>query len=101
MIILKDIRGRNFYLYKDTAKDVHFVATRQSMHDAIALATKPHFNIKLRIYARPGIAHAACATSTDVAVFLTNRKGFWLQMGCHRFDKKTSRIIAKWAGELL
>lgn len=92
MIRLIDVFGEKFNLLKTRATDRSFFSKRDSFGPAVLEAVKS-----------PSEASHASLFRTDGRYFVTrfyttfNKATGELTVGCHGFDKKSSRIIIRWA----
>lgn len=89
MIKLEDVRHREFILLKARARDYYFFAKRSALNVAIREFKKGLF-ANVDISSNNGRGFVACPRVS------ISKAGF-LNLGCHRFNPKTSRIIIRWA----
>lgn len=92
MIKLKDRKGNSFYLMLNRCRDNAFVADIFSVKAAIEEARNSKYRDSELF-----IDGFSPYVSRHVIVVVTFIKGE-LKLGCHRFDKKNTKRILKWAG---
>lgn len=84
MIELESKGSKFFQLLKNRARDLYVYATRKDIAGILQFKSSDG---RLPVY-RNRVYITSVGTSY--------RNGL-LRLGCHRFDKKTSRIIVRWA----
>jgi hypothetical protein len=85
MIKLTNTRGEFFQLLKQQATDALFCVKKKDIIDILQFKKS-----RLPLYYNSVIKYSFMSIKTEY-------KNGLLRLGCHRFDRKTSRIIVRWA----
>ena len=80
--------GQEFELLKATCRDHLYSATRTSVKQSLKTGV-----VHIRQYRRE--KDTSFVVAVDISAELKNGQ---LRLGCHYFDRKTSRQILRWAG---
>lgn len=100
MIKLRDVRKHAFFLTSQRSSDQNFYSPRKDIRDAILAARgqallNDYQGVELQIHRKlTALPHYAIAPDITVRILADDT----LQLGCHTFSPRNTRLILRWAG---